>query len=204
MCTGWSWPWLTCVFRSVAGFASARMYKVLKGQQWFRNALLVCEIVTWIRDTHGYSRQQHLCHRFFLWSSLFSISLYGENNHHLLFHLVRSLHWLPCGLVSLRHWCLLVLSLELVVLWWIILYEHIRSHVKSLISLGTWNCISACLLVDWCLLPSSLSSFSSSSSPFGVISIITCLAFWHLYSWSWWWQLWKLLLSLPISVYAAR
>ena len=30
----------TC-FRSFAGYCSARMYKVLKGQQWFRNALVV-------------------------------------------------------------------------------------------------------------------------------------------------------------------
>ncbi|CDH50774.1 transmembrane 9 superfamily protein member 4 [Lichtheimia corymbifera JMRC:FSU:9682] len=30
---------------SVAGFASARMYKVLKGQQWFRNALMTATLI---------------------------------------------------------------------------------------------------------------------------------------------------------------
>lgn len=39
--------------RSVAGFASARMYKVLKGQQWFRNALMVRKMhKRGLRDAH--------------------------------------------------------------------------------------------------------------------------------------------------------
>lgn len=90
------------VFSLVAGFYAGRIYKTIKGSNWKRTAVLVCDQSFVLINQMNFSscflcRQQHYIRQLSLLLDFFSISSSGEDVHQALFHFQQCLPLWLCG-----------------------------------------------------------------------------------------------------------